>query len=1232
MELNFPNREKRILEYWKENKIFEKSTKQREGAPDFVFYEGPPTANAKPGVHHVLARAFKDVVCRYKTMKGFRVIRKAGWDVHGLPVEISVEKELGLKNKKEIEEYGIEKFNAKCRESVWRYTEDWKDLTQRIGYWLDLENPYITGDPLYMESVFYILKTIWSKGLLEKGNKVIPYCPRCGTGLSSHEVAQGYKKITEPAIYIKFKVLSSQVNSKQSTVNSHLLVWTTTPWTLPANAAIAVNPKIDYVLVKKDDEYLILAKERLSVLGENYEAVEEIKGKDLIGLQYQPLFDQKTLDAPMSKKMYKILGADFVNTEEGTGLVHIAPAFGQDDMALWQEQGIKDFPQPVDEQGKFKPEAKKWVGIFVKQADPLIIEELKEKGLLFKQEQYEHDYPFCWRCSTPLLYYARENWFIRTTKSKKDLIENNQTINWVPSHLKEGRFGEWLNELKDWSLSRERYWGTPLPVWQCQTGKSQIPKWASPSGFSPNSKQCDNIIVIGSREDLLKQKFTTNNYFLLRHGEAVSNVENFYSSFPERREVPLTEKGRKQIKKAIQMLEKEKIDIIFSSDLLRTKETAKIAGKALGIEPIYEARLREIDTGKMNGKNIGQAERYFNPDNNLNKEKITLKKFNEGFPEGEKYSQVTIRTLDFIKEIEQKYQNKNILIVSHEILLLSLMASARGYTIKESAGHREELRHNVGELKKLDYKSFPYNKEGELDFHRPYIDEIEFFCPKCGGKMRRVTEVIDCWFDSGAMPFGQAHYPFAFAQDQKSKILRPAAVSGLGKNQKFLFPADYISEAVDQTRGWFYTLLAISTLLGLEAPYKNVISLGHVLDKKGEKMSKSKGNVIDSREMIEKYGADALRWYFYTVNQPGDPKLFKEKDIDQSLKKFIMTLQNCFVFYNTYAEEPARSCYTVAGGPGVEHGIIRKSFGAVQHSHQPEPITILDKWIVSRLHSTIEEVTRALDCYDVVRASRNIEQFVINDLSLWYIRRSRNRLQRPKNEKEKQKAALLFRYILTLTARVSAPFIPFLSEEIYQGLSGNAESVHLQKWPESKKKFIYRGLEKNMKNAREIVKQVLQMRNELKIKVRQPLSLLEIEKTDSLSEELLLLIKEETNVKEIRIRKKIQKDKKEFVYADRLALKTAITKELKEEGFLRELIRRVQQMRKKGNLRPEDRIEVYISGDEELIKLLEKNKTEFLLQTKAKNILFRKKGKNPVQEAEIKIEDQNLWLGLKLVL
>ncbi len=1177
--------EQEIREFWEKDNSFKKSLK-KEGE-NFVFFEGPPTANAKPGVHHILARAFKDLICRYKTMRGYKVIRKAGWDTHGLPVELAIEKKLGISSKKEIERFGIGKFNQECKKSVWNYEKNWEDLTKRIGYWIDLKNPYITYTPEYIETVWWILKQISKKGLLYQDYKVVPYCPRCGTPLSSHEVAQGYKRIKEPAIYVKFKIQNSKLKIKSSD-NIYLLVWTTTPWTLPANVAIAINPHINYLLIKKNNEYFILAEARKEVLGDGYEVINRFKGEEIVGLEYIPLFDKEELDLDSEdvRGAYRILGADFVSTEEGTGLVHIAPAFGEEDMELIKTQNPKlksqnqKFPiiLTVDEEGRFKECVKRWQGMFVKKADPLIIEYLRGKGKLFKVEEYEHDYPFCWRCKTPLLYYAKKSWFIRMNEVKEQLIENNEKINWIPPHIKKGRFGEWLKELKDWAISRERYWGTPLPVWIC--------------------RKCGNSLVIGGRDDLREQKFSTNRYFLLRHGEAENVVKRIYSSYPEKQEFHLTEKGEEQIKKVAQLLKKEKIDLIFASDLLRIKETAEIVSKTLGLEVIYDERLREIDQGDLNGLSIEEARKFWDPEGKLSKEEFTLARINKPAPNGQSFADLRYQVLDFVKELEKKYQNKAILIISHESSLLMLETALLGLSNKETARWRTEKSLSVGEIREVEYKQFPYNEEGELDFHKPYVDEIKFFCPKCGAKMERVPEVIDVWLDSGSMPFAQWHYPF----ENKDYI-----------DRKEQFPADYIAEGIDQTRGWFYTLLAISTLLGFGPPYKNVIALGHVLDEKGEKMSKSKGNVVDPWEMIEKYGADALRWYFYTVNQPGDPKLFSEKELVQALRKFIMTLWNCYRFLNTYARQG-------------------ENFQNQEREFHTD--SLLDKWIISKTNKLISEVTVRVDSYDITGAARQIEDFVVNDLSLWYVRRSRKRFQNPVNEIDFGWAKQTLEYVLETVAKLSAPFVPFLSDYIYQKTSDSKKSVHLEDWPEADTSLIDKELEKVMMWAREIVALGLRAREKAGIKVRQPLLIIEIGTPKiEIAPEILDIIKEELNIKEIKLVEKPtqgenwirEEEGEQFVN-----LFTLITSDLRKEGIVRELIRMIQDLRKKQEYKPEDMINLYIECPEDIEKVFRGAEEEIISQTKTKEIIFKMLDSSEA-EKKVNLEGKEIKLSIKKI-
>ena len=914
--MNIPEQEKKILEFWKENKIFQKSLDKKSPKGDFVFYEGPPTANGKPGIHHVEARAFKDVIPRYKTMQGYHVERKAGWDTQGLPVELEVEKELGFKNKKDIENYGIAKFNRKCKESVWKYKEEWEKMTERMGYWIDMKNPYITHDNNYIESLWWIIKQIYDKGLIYKGYKVVPQCPRCGTALSSHEVAQGYQNIKEESVYIKFKLKNKD--------NEYVLAWTTTPWTLPGNIALAIGEKIEYVKIKQNNEFYYLAKNLLNKIDGVYEIIEELKGVKMVGWEYEPLFKNIIKgNGKNAKNAFKIYPANFVSTEDGTGIVHTAVMYGVEDYELGEKIGLPKV-HTVNPDGTFNELVPKWQGKFVKDVEKEIKEDLKNRKILFKVENYTHDYPFCWRCDSPLIYYARDSWYFEMSKLRKELIKNNEKVNWIPEHIKEGRFGEWLKEVKDWAISRERYWGTPIPIWICEN--------------------CKEIKVIESR-------------------------------------------------------------------------------KELGVDD-------------------------------------------------------------------------------------------------------------------------------KFDLHKPFIDEIKFKC-KCGGEMKRILEVMDSWFDSGAMPFAQYHYPF----ENKNLI-----------DKKEQFPADFISEAVDQTRGWFYTLLAVSTMLGKESPYKNVICLGHILDKDGQKMSKHIGNIVDPILMIEKYGADIVRWYIYTVNQPGEPKRFSEDGLKESGGVFN-TLLNVLNFYKTFED-------------GTETKDLNKN---------KDLINILDKWISSKLSLLTENIKKCLDDYDIFSATRKIQSF-IEDLSVWYVRRSRDRF---KNEGEdKIRALKTLRYILLCLSKIMAPFTPFMADYIYKEINGDKESVHLDVWPEVDKKLIDKELEEQMEQVRNICSLALQKRAEAGIKVRQPLAKLQITNY-KLQNELIDLIKDEVNVKEVVA------DLKEGVVLD-----TTITEELKAEGIVRDFVRNIQAKRKEMGLTPKDKIRV-VFGDEALKDVINKNQAQIKKSVIATNIVFK---------------------------
>ncbi len=1160
MSFNFPENEEKILEFWQKNKVFEKSVSKKPSKGNFVFFEGPPTANGKPGIHHLLARIYKDIICRYKTMQGFRVERKGGWDTHGLPVEIEVEKKLGITDKKQIEAYGIAKFNKMCKESVWEYKKLWEDFTKRMGFWLDLENPYITYQTDYIESLWWILKKFFKEGMLYEGYRVAPYCPRCGTGLSSHELAQGYKAVRDPSFFVKFKIKSSDPRF----ANASLLVWTTTPWTLPGNVAVALNKKLSYSKAQNGEgENLIILTDKAHILGQEYKSVEQFKGEELAGLAYEPLYPIKE----SYKDIYKVYAGDFVSGQEGTGFVHIAPAFGEDDMNLQKDLERKNLAilpiiRSVDYAGKMIAPDKPWNGLFVKKADNLIKDDLQKRGLLFKEELYEHDYPFCWRCSGPLIYYAQNSWFIKTSGANRDMEANNKKIKWVPEHIKDGRFGLWLKEIKDWNLSRNRYWGTPLPIWKC------------------GDKKCGHTEAIESVEDILNKKHTTNNYFVMRHGMSECLKQHINVCYPDLDGCPLAEEGKKQAAREAKKL-KGKIDVIYASDLMRTKQTAQIVAQTIGLPEekiIFIDGLRERNTGDFNHQPVAAAGQWIRNQEHPGK---------ACFPNGESLLDVMKRSYKAIKEIDKKENNKNILIISHENPISVIERALKGesfekmyawYQIQWNKKGKGDERIKPAEIRQIKFASLPFDEEMDLNLHRPYIDEVEFLCPKCANKMRRAKEVVDCWFDSGAMPFAQRHYPF----ENKAMV-----------DKKEQFPADYISEAIDQTRGWFYTLLAISTLLKKGEPYKSVVCLGHVLDEKGEKMSKSKGNIVDPWAIMQKYGADAARWYFYTVNQPGDPKLFSEKDVDQSVKGYLMILYNCLAFLKTYSLK------------------VRAS------NKQPKPKALLDKWIISRLNSLTAQVESKLEKLDITEGARAIQKFVNDDLSLWYVRRSRKRFQHPKDKKDFAKGTETLAYVLSSIAKISAPFTPFISEEIYFQLGGK-QSIHLEKWVKCDKKSINPKLEENMRKTRDIIALALAERAKLGVKVRQPLAEAKIsDKNIARDKELSELIQEELNVKKIS-------------WGEKIWLDPNITPELKDEGVIREIIRNIMEMRKEADLKPQDKVEVGFSGDKAVLdKINEYGK--MLAQGGKISKLNVNNGHSYPAKKDVKLEEGTITIGLKKI-
>ena len=1098
--------EEEVLDFWKRNRIFEKSLKKTQGRKKFVFYEGPPYANGLPGVHHVFARVFKDIILRYKSMAGYSVPRKAGWDTHGLPIELAVEKELGFTSKKQIEEFGIDKFNQKAKETAFRFKGEFEKMTERIGYWLDLKNAYITCSNEYIEKLWGVMKKISQRGYFKKDYKILPWCPRCGTPLASHELAQpgAYKTVTDPSLFLKFPVKDEE--------NTYFLVWTTTPWTLPANVFIAVKPKLKYKKFRIGKDFIWSQVVPSGAKAEDF--VEEVFGSGLVGREYKPLFGSE------SSGKYRLVEAEFVSAEEGTGLVHIAPAFGEEDLKLAKRIGLKDFPTTVSDSGKvvgpYPGEGK-----YIKEADKDIIADLTERGLVYESGTIEHEYPHCWRSGDPLIYFARNSWFIEMSRLRKELVAANARINWMPEYIKEGRFGEWIREAKDWAISRERYWGTPLPIWECE--------------------KCDKRLFVGSALEFSKLAASSGNrYFIMRHGEADSNVFDVVSSSPENMDINLTKKGTEQVRRVAARFKKKGLDLIFSSPIKRTRETAEMISKETGAPVIYDNRIIEFNVGVFNGQPATEELDFI-----ISQED----RFAAVPKEGESLNAIRARMMSFTAELEQKYRDKKILIVSHGEPLWLLEGASQGMNEEELIESRMTKYINPGELRELKYMHLSYNREGYLDWHRPYIDEVELHCPKCRGKMNRTPEVADVWFDSGSMPFAGGFYPG-------------------------FFPADYICEGLDQTRGWFYVLLAVSVLLKEKNPYKNVICLGLVLDKHGQKMSKSKGNIVSPNEIIDKYGADVLRWFFYTTNDPGDPKRFDEKDLVEVARGFFLIIYNIFSFYRLY-------------GKGADSSL------------RFQPKRILDKWIFSRLHETIYGVTEKLEKYDIGNAARKIAAFT-DDLSRWYLRRSRTRFQRPESERDLIEASALLRELLLKLSQLIAPFAPFFGEALFKSLSSD-ESVHLSDWPEADKKMIDAKLSSLMAEARDIATKALAKRAESGVKVRQPLGSLKIKKSSLRgSKEIVEILKEEVNVKEIIFDETAEED---------VSFDLTITPELKEEGLRREFSRMVQEMRQKAGLRPGEEIIVEMesfpvfeqavrAGGRDLAKVISAREIDFKLSDK----------------------------------
>ncbi len=1032
-DMNFVEREKQVEKFWEDNQIFEKSMKVREGNPSYVFYDGPPTANGKPHIGHVETRVIKDMIPRYRTMKGYQVPRKAGWDTHGLPVELEVEKKLGLDGKDQIEKYGVEPFIEQCKESVWKYEGMWEDFSHTVGFWADMKNPYVTYHNDYIESEWWALKEIWKKGLLYEGHKIVPYCPRCGTPLSSHEVAQGYKDVKERSAVVRFKVKGE---------DAYILAWTTTPWTLPSNVALCVNPDEDYVKVtSKGYTYYMAAALVDTVLGEGAEVLEHYQGKDLEFKEYEPLFPyaEKRIG---NKKAYYVVCDTYVTLTDGTGVVHIAPAFGEDDSKVGHRYDLP-FVQLVNEKGEMTEETP-WAGTFCKKADMAVLQALEDKDLLFDAPLFEHSYPHCWRCDTPLIYYARETWFIRMTAVKEDLIRNNNTINWIPESIGKGRFGDWLENVQDWGLSRNRYWGTPLPVWQCECG----------------------------------------------HQDCIGSIEEL----------------------------KEKAD----------------------------------------------------------------------------------------------------------------------------------------------------NCPDDIELHRPYIDAVTIKCPKCGKEMHRVPEVIDCWFDSGSMPFAQHHYPF-----ENKEIFEKQ------------FPAQFISEAVDQTRGWFYSLLAISTLLFNKAPYENVIVLGLVQDENGQKMSKSKGNAVDPFDALQTYGADAIRWYFYTSSAPWLPSRFAGKTVVEGQRKFMGTLWNTYAFFVLYANID--------------------NFDATKYSLEYDKLAVMDKWLLSRLESTVKAVDDNLANYRIPEAAKALQSFV-DDMSNWYVRRSRERFWAKGMEQDKINAYMTLYTALVTGAKAAAPMIPFMTEDIYQNLvksidASAPESIHLCDFPEVHENWIDPKMEEDMADLLEIVVMGRAARNTANIKNRQPIGTMYVKSEFQLSEFYKEIIEDELNVKEVVFKDdiadfisysfkpqmrtvgpkygkllnkiktvlseldgnkamaelkstselKLDIDGQEIVLLEEdllidmaqmegyvsesdhtitVVLDTNLTPELIEEGFVRELVSKIQTMRKEAGFEVMDKIRVYAKDNDKIVDIMKNHGDEIKSEVLAEDIVT---GETKGYEKEWNINSEKVTMAVERI-
>lgn len=1162
----FPKTEHEILDFWEREGIFEESVVTRKSKPKYVFFDGPPFANGLPHYGHILANALKDAVTRYWTMRGYYVPRVNGWDCHGLPVEYEIEKELKISGKKDIEKMGVAKFNKACRQSVFRYTEEWEKLLKRIARWVDFEHSYATLENEYMESIWWVFKEIWKKGMVYQGYKCIHICPRCETPLSNFEVTLGYKDIAELSVYIRLKVKGEKDTS--------VLAWTTTPWTLPGNVALAVGKDITYIKAKlPSGEKVIVGKDRQQILGEGFEVLEEMKGKDLVGLKYEPLFDIKELQ---NEHSHKIILADFVTTEDGTGIVHTAGMYGEDDFNACKANNIP-LVHTVDEAGKFNKLVKKWEGQFVKTTDLKIAQDLEERGLLFKKETVKHSYPHCWRCDTPLLNYAAKAWFIRVTDIKDKLLKNNKKIHWVPEHIQEGRFGKWLSGVRDWNISRNRFWGCPMPIWECECG----------------NKKC-----LGSLKELRENSTGGNTFFVVRHGEAEQNKERILNSDPTK-SYHLTKEGRLQVQKAANKLREKEVDMIFCSNFPRAQETAQIIAETLKADVTFDNKLNEHDMGVWSGKGEQEYVRSFAD---------LQERFYKKTEGGESFEEVEKRVIEFVNYLNRKYSGKRIVIVTHGNVIRAISRYFDRLSVEETFNFKPEL------AAIYEYKAgnLPLN-DGKLDLHKPYIDEVSLLCEKCGEKMRRIPEVLDCWFESGAMPYAQLHYPFENKKEFEEN-----------------FPAHFIAEGLDQTRGWFYTLHVLSTILFDKPAFNNVIVNGILLAANGEKLSKRKKNYPDPNALFETYGVDSMRFFLYSSTAPlAEDVRFSEKHVEEIVKKFTLTLWNTYSFFVTYANIDGFSPNSVT-----------------LSSSKGDKLNKLDEWILSELHAMTIEVTEAMNDYQFTKATRPMMDFVDN-LSNWYVRRSRRRFWKSESDTDKLQAYQTLHTVLVTFSKLLAPFMPMTAEAIFKNLTGE-KSVHLADWPIADKKMIKKGLNEEIRLVRKIVSLALRIRAKQNLKVRQPLANVLIALPGNVSQKTVEsyrdVILEELNVKNIKFESEgalaersivvdprkigpkfgpetqqiikackagefeIKKDGsvkvannwelsagevcvgykgKEGVDVESedcilVGLDTVITKELEQEGVVREIVRFLQELRKKADYKISDRIYVYVDAPKEI--------------------------------------------------